>query len=285
MCAATLLAAKPPPALTPSVSDAFADAAGLIARQRLYQWQVPQRDLPALVAAELPVGTGDVIDVGCGNGVYLRSVISERPDARAVGVDISHGMLLQARVETAASGFVAADAAALPFRDGAVSAAIAMHVLYLAADPFAALAELFRVVRSGGVVIVGTSARDDKEIVQTLLTDALRDLGAPLLREPFNLHRRFDLAAAVGAMREIAGDVAVHELRSEVRLTTPEPLLGYVDSLRWFYTDMLSLRDWPRVIARVREAVAGRLTRDGVFRIPTHTGVVVAHVRPRWSTG
>ena len=86
------------------------DGAGLVTRQDLYRYQVPPLDLPGLVASVLPDTSGTVLDVGCGNGVYLQRMLAERPALRPVGLDIAHDMLRQARAATGHRLLAAADA-------------------------------------------------------------------------------------------------------------------------------------------------------------------------------
>jgi ubiquinone/menaquinone biosynthesis C-methylase UbiE len=97
------------------------------------------------------------LDVGCGTGDDVR-LIAERVGAsgRAVGVDVSGDLLALARQRTPGripAEFVRADAHALPFADGEFAAARVERTLQHAADPAAVIAEIARVVRSGGRVV------------------------------------------------------------------------------------------------------------------------------------
>ena len=78
------------------------------------------------------------------------------PEGLALGVDISEPMLARA-VRAAAGpqvGFLRADAQQLPLRDQTVDAVVSIAVLQLIPDPFAALAEIVRVLRPGGRLAV-----------------------------------------------------------------------------------------------------------------------------------
>ena len=97
------------------------------------------------------------LDVGCGAGDEVR-LIAERvgPSGRAVGVDVNEGLLATARDRTPGGlevTFLLADAHALPFADGEFAAARVERALQHMADPNSAIAEMARVVRSGGRVI------------------------------------------------------------------------------------------------------------------------------------
>ena len=77
---------------------------------------------------------------------------------RVVGVDLAPGQIAAAReTAPAGTGLLAASVLALPFQNGAFDAALAVNVLHHAgdrADQDAALAEMARAVRPGGLVLV-----------------------------------------------------------------------------------------------------------------------------------
>ncbi len=88
----------------------------------------------------------DVLEVGCGTGLILRRLA---PLARRVaGVDLSAGMLRQARERVPA--VVQASALALPFPDRSFDVAVSFKVLAHIPEVRAVVAEMARVVRPGG---------------------------------------------------------------------------------------------------------------------------------------
>jgi SAM-dependent methyltransferase len=92
------------------------------------------------------------LDVGCGDGSTAGPWLVRR-GCSYVGVDVSETAVQQA----AALGFdarVVDDAAALPFEDGAFDAALAVEVLEHLFAPQQAVAEILRVLRPGGVLVV-----------------------------------------------------------------------------------------------------------------------------------
>lgn len=90
-----------------------------------------------------------VLEVGCGTGLLLERV-AERA-ARAVGIDLSEGMLEKAK----ARGLEVsqADATCLPFDDGLFDLTYSFKVLAHIQDIQKALSEMARVTRSGGDVV------------------------------------------------------------------------------------------------------------------------------------
>jgi ubiquinone/menaquinone biosynthesis C-methylase UbiE len=102
------------------------------------------------VAAVAEHGRGArVLEAGCGTGLILERVAGFAH--RAVGVDLSRGMLERARQRglTVAQGSVTA----LPCPDESFDVAYSFKVLAHVPDIRGALAELARVVRPGGVIL------------------------------------------------------------------------------------------------------------------------------------
>ncbi|MFF2849322.1 methyltransferase domain-containing protein [Streptomyces sp. NPDC058001] len=103
----------------------------------------------------LRAAPGDrVLDVGCGTGLAVAELLDR--GVRAVGVDHEPGALESARHRIPGADLRVGDAEDLPFPDGTFHACRADKVLHELADPARAVAEMRRVVRPGGrVVLVG----------------------------------------------------------------------------------------------------------------------------------
>ena len=101
-----------------------------------------------------PIGSGAALDVGCGTGEITARLAAKYPDATFVGVDLEEPHLERARTRCAELGarvrFQTADALHLPFDDGAFDFVVCRHVLQAVSDPLQLLAEIRRVLRSGG---------------------------------------------------------------------------------------------------------------------------------------
>lgn len=101
----------------------------------------------------------DLLDVGCGPGTITADLARAVAPGRALGVDRSTDVLIKAAELTVARGvdnavFEPADAYALPYADASFDVVHAHQVLQHLADPVAALREMRRVTRPGGVVAV-----------------------------------------------------------------------------------------------------------------------------------
>ncbi|MDW8327093.1 MAG: class I SAM-dependent methyltransferase [Anaerolineales bacterium] len=100
---------------------------------------------PGAFALEIGVGTGRIARPLADRGVRL------------VGVDLSRKMMaeLRRRATEAMPLLVEADAVRLPLASAAFDAVLSVHVFHLIPDWQAALAELRRVLRPGGVYLTG----------------------------------------------------------------------------------------------------------------------------------
>jgi demethylmenaquinone methyltransferase / 2-methoxy-6-polyprenyl-1,4-benzoquinol methylase len=109
-----------------------------------------------VVARAVAAGAGElVLDLAAGTGTS--SLTFTRAGGRCVACDFSLGMLGVGarRLEGAGQiSFVAGDALRLPFRDRAFDAVTISFGLRNMADPDAALAEMLRVTRPGGRLVI-----------------------------------------------------------------------------------------------------------------------------------
>jgi phosphatidylethanolamine/phosphatidyl-N-methylethanolamine N-methyltransferase len=98
-----------------------------------------------------------VLEVGVGTGLALPRYL---PEKRIVGIDLSADMLALARRRVAdlglrnVEGLLEMDAEATEFADGQFDAAVAMFVASVVPNPRRMLAELRRVVRPGGNILL-----------------------------------------------------------------------------------------------------------------------------------
>ncbi|WP_407565499.1 class I SAM-dependent methyltransferase [Streptomyces sp. 184] len=99
-----------------------------------------------------------VADLGCGPGHVTGWLAAH--GARAVGVDLSPGMVALARREHPDAEFREGDLLRLPAADGEFGAAVALYsVIHLEPDELApAFAEAWRVLRPGGRLLVSFHA-------------------------------------------------------------------------------------------------------------------------------
>lgn len=91
------------------------------------------------------------LDVGCGKGRFARVLAERYPAASIVGFDLAEAMLRCVPVGVRACG---GSMTALPFPSSAFDCAYATESLEHAVDIDAAVAEMCRVVRPGGRIVI-----------------------------------------------------------------------------------------------------------------------------------
>lgn len=102
-------------------------------------------------------GCCHILDVGCGTGQVLGHLVkAASKDAMLFGCDLSESVLRRAcrRVKDARPRYIAADITHLPFPDGSFDCITSGWVLEYLADPRPGLAELARVLKPGGRVLI-----------------------------------------------------------------------------------------------------------------------------------
>ena len=104
--------------------------------------------------AELKISPGmRVLDVGCGQGVFLDRLI-ESYRVRAVGVDIVPEIIGEAKRKSKRGQFMVADALNLPFSSHSFDLVISLDTLEHIDDQNRAMREMVRVLKDGGVLFI-----------------------------------------------------------------------------------------------------------------------------------
>jgi len=97
-----------------------------------------------------------ILDAGSGTGIFSSTFLSR--GATVTGLDISLAMLVRAKATLRGKAYqgVAADLLSLPFADQSFDKSVSVTAIEFVTDEKAAVAELFRVTRKGGVIVVAT---------------------------------------------------------------------------------------------------------------------------------
>ena len=166
---------------------------------RIYQGLLARAQREAVAAA---CASGrDILEIGVGTGLTLPYF--ER-DKQVVGADLSLDMLRVARAKVLSQdlahvrGLMVMDACRLGFADRSFDAVTAQFMITLVPDPEQALAEMDRVLRPGGEIVISS-----RLVGEGGLGAPLWSLVAPLAKavgwsSDFKVSRLTDWAAATG---------------------------------------------------------------------------------------
>lgn len=166
---------------------------------KVYQGMLerPQRES---VAAACACGR-DILEIGVGTGLTLPYFT---PGSRVVGVDLSLDMLRMAARKVASQGLghvlglSVMDACRLGFAAERFDAVTAQFVITLVPDPEQALAEMDRVLKPGGEIIIASRLVDDRDFAAPLWRAVAPLAKAVGWSADFKVSRLTDWAAATG---------------------------------------------------------------------------------------
>jgi ubiquinone/menaquinone biosynthesis C-methylase UbiE len=118
-----------------------------------------QEDWHAEMLSHMPADARRVLDLGCGTGFFLAELEAQRPGA--VGLDISHAMLLVSERYVPGARLVTADAEKLPFRARSFDAIFCKGSLHHTRDHVRFLENCRRALSSEGVLIMSEPCNDN----------------------------------------------------------------------------------------------------------------------------
>ena len=210
------------------------------------------------------------LDVGCGSGAVTRVMARITGPGTVVGIDQSAARLVEARAIAVDNGvtveFIPGDATSLPLPSGQFDFTWSRFLFEYLENPRAALTEMIRVTRAGGIVVVGDLDGQISQFfplpaaLQSGLSEGLARLAEtgfdPLIgRKLYTMFHEAglrDIEVSAIPYQVYAGGVPAKELSNwTAKLTTVAALLGERtgDPERWsrFRDDFLSHVQRPEV--------------------------------------
>lgn len=174
-----------------------------------------------LVEVVAPTRGDRVLDVGCGTGIVARTAARRMGEGRVVGLDLNEGMLETAGRASAdlrpAIDWKLGDATDLPFPDASFDVVLCQQAIQFFTDPVAALAEMRRVLVTGGRAGVSVLRSIEHSPIYVPLAEALERHAGPaagtMMRSPF-------AAWDADELRRMARTAGFGEVRIRLEVST-----------------------------------------------------------------
>jgi len=105
-------------------------------------------------------GSARLLDIGCGTGGFAVG-IAERTAGRVIGIDLTPRFIQYAGRSARSVTWLIGDAARLPISDRQADCAIMSLLLHRVPEPATVIAEAYRVLRTGGTLLIRTVSPED----------------------------------------------------------------------------------------------------------------------------
>ncbi|MBP6532569.1 MAG: class I SAM-dependent methyltransferase [Bacteroidia bacterium] len=113
--------------------------------------------------------SAEVLEIGPANGFFVPKLFERNDSISYTGLDLSHDMITEAielnseLVTKGKARFVNGDVVSLPFRDESFDIIFTVNTLYFWSDPIAGMAELKRVLRPNGKLVISIRSKETME--------------------------------------------------------------------------------------------------------------------------
>jgi ubiquinone/menaquinone biosynthesis C-methylase UbiE len=246
----------------------------------------------AATVARLPLAAGDsVLDLCCGaGGSAIPAARAVGPPGHVLGVDVAEPLLALARARAAHEGLVntefrCADATHTGLPDGLFGAVVCVFGVFFAPDMPAFAAEMWRLVRPGGVLAITTWGPGLFEPANTYFWESVGAVELSLVRA-FNPWDKITTPAALAGLFPQAAAPAVVAASGQHHLDRPDSFWDIVlgsgyratidalsqdqrDRVQGRLLDELRSRDITTVRTDVIFGTAGRPGQDDAVRRPS----------------
>jgi SAM-dependent methyltransferase len=267
--------------MNPDVQKAYATDEHLSVRYAIHEtYSVPQLDFREWALKRL-VWRGDeqVLDIGCGPGPYVESLMQIAPNATYYGVDFSAGMLAEHGLPASVAQ---SDALRLPFPNATFDMVMANHMLYHVPDIPAAIQEIRRVLKPDGVLLATTNSVESMPQFRDLYKRAIMVLTAPgkQIVVPQPASSAFTLESGTRQLARHFFAVVRYDLPGAFVFDQVEPVIAYLESGRSLREPQLPEGvSWEAVMMVVREQIKNQLHYAGQLVVHKLSGALIASDR------
>ncbi|MCA0456373.1 MAG: class I SAM-dependent methyltransferase [Chloroflexi bacterium] len=252
----------------------YGDSTRLQARARLhshysrnpynwYKWQFDHYVLPP---------DAKVLEIGAGAGWLWMNNADRIPAGWEITLsDFSPGMVAELRENTRdiahRFNFEEIDVQQIPHEDQTFDSIIANHMLYHVPDRSKAIAELRRVLKSGGKLFTATNG--DHHLQELHRVMAQLNIQQEQYLGGFAGVRGYTLENATDQLRSAFEHVELHHYDDEINIPSAQPLIDYIHS---FPVEFDAAHE-----QQVHAIVDAEVHEKGTFKITKDMGVLIAY--------
>ena len=146
----------------------------------------------------LSMKTPCILEIGCSSGFMLKAMTHALPDATIVGADVVRGPLYKLAQELPSVPLLRFDLVRCPLPSGSFDAVVLLNVLEHIRDDDAALTQVYRILKPGGIAIIevpaGPHLYDDYDkALKHFRRYEMGELKAALQKAGFSIERQSHL--------------------------------------------------------------------------------------------
>lgn len=222
------------------------------------------------------------LDVGCGTGVVARAIAPRvGPSGSVIGLDVNDGMLAVARQIAPTIDWRSGVAEALPFENDSFDAVTSQFALMFFDDKVTALAEMMRVLRPNGRLVVAVwdelQNTPGYAAMVSLLYDFFGPDAADALRAPYSLG---DLSSLRALFRQAGiNDISIATRQGTARFPSL-PSWVHTDVKGWTLAELIDDNQLAELLEQAQEALKPFVLAGGRVQFPAPAHIVIAEKVP-----
>ncbi len=209
-------------------------------------------------------GSEDILDVGCGFGDTLSYFKNKNHKGRLVGVDLSEGMIEEAkrRTENLNIEFMNADAEKLLFKDKTFDIVIFKHSLYHFNSIENALKGAHRVLKDDGYLVItlnslGDDSRRNMEHLKQVICKAINNKNFVDINHRVNAENYKNFMNGFSVLKEL-------KLINYIKLKDKKPVIDYVLSYKESWSPIPDDAAWEKAKDEISKSL-DNIMKGGLF--------------------
>jgi len=119
-----------------------------------------ERRVREYIISQIPKNVNSILDVGCGNGWVAKEFLPKGKQVYSLDISVTNPAIAKKLYQDEKHFGIAADSFYLPFNDNSFDCVIASEIIEHIVEPKDFIKELFRVVKSGGSLIITTPYKE-----------------------------------------------------------------------------------------------------------------------------